>query len=1000
MIEPTHTTAPEPPTVTADREGDRAPDAAPLTAPMGYELGSLIGEGGMGVVYRARELAINRDVAVKFLQSRFAPESAIGRRFAEEARITGQLQHPGIPPVHQVGTLPDGRPFLVMKLIKGDTLAELLEKRGDPGAERGRYLAIFEQTAQAVGYAHAHLVIHRDLKPANVMVGSFGEVQVMDWGLAKVLDPGRPAEAASDEAARGTEIRSLREGVETTQAGSLLGTPAFMPPEQAIGAVDQITERSDVFGLGAILCVILTGQPPFVAESAESTRRMAARAKLDEAFARLDGCAAEPELIHLTKRCLAAEPGDRPRDAGEVAGAITALRADAELRARQAELERARAEVRSAEERKRRRVQRALALTVLTLFAVAGFAAWWIEGVRADRLTREAELLSRQLAAERDVVAALNEAQVLREEGRKQADDPPRWALTLTAARSSWKRAQALLESGEPTDEFRARVAAAGAELARDERDRSLLEQLDRIAEENEVRFLMPVVLSGRQADQYARAFRAYGVDLAGMPTSAAVAWLKGHRFRDRLITAVRNQERALPFTDAPGCQGRPSIRDRLNAILKAVTEDPFAREWFAAVERKDAATLKKLIARPEFARLSSRELSSLADSLGTTIQPEVLSELLAAAYARFPGEFWVNFRLGVQGIMEAKRRAAEKPTEAIRHLTAAVAARPRSALARVYLGSALLGHRKDDPMVRRMLHGAAAVDPSSPWPHLFLGFVAQYSGNWPDAARSFQKAVRLDPDVGFVMIFSIPHWTLKSPHPGDLARWYDELIATHPRHAGGYALRAAFRVRNGDYRSALADFRRMKPLASPDFPLGGIAFMEHDNLERMALWEKKLPAVLRGELRPAKGGEGVELAEYCAGFEKKYVLAVRFAAEAFAADPKLYGIWIKTPRLAGWAVQAAAGKGVDAADLSAGERSRLRGKALAWLRETRSRIPKELLPTFAMLLREDNPDLAAVRDPEALASLPPDERADWSRFWNKLPTPGPKKPSGGKPGR
>src|SRR5262249_32504799 len=153
----------------------------------------LIGEGGMGVVYRARELAINRDVAVKFLQSRFSPESAVGRRFVEEARITGQLQHPGIPPVHQVGTLPDGRPFLVMKLIKGEPPAELLEKRGDPGAERGHYLAIFEQTAQAVGYAHAHFVIHRDSKPANVMVGSFGEVQVMDWGLARVLDPGGPA---------------------------------------------------------------------------------------------------------------------------------------------------------------------------------------------------------------------------------------------------------------------------------------------------------------------------------------------------------------------------------------------------------------------------------------------------------------------------------------------------------------------------------------------------------------------------------------------------------------------------------------------------------------------------------------------------------------------------------------------------------------------------------------------------------------------------------------
>jgi hypothetical protein len=128
-----------------------------------------------------------------------------------------------------------------------------------------------------------------------------------------------------------------------------------------------------------------------------------------------------------------------------------------------------------------------------------------------------------------------------------------------------------------------------------------------------------------------------------------------------------------------------------------------------------------------------------------------------------------------------------------------------------------------------------------------------------------------------------------KTPHPGDLARWYDALIATHPRHAAGYALRAAFRFKTGDYRSTLADFRRAKPLTSAYDPMRFLALME-DDLEQIALWEKKLPAVLRGELRPAKGDEWVELAEYCAGFEKKYVLAAPFAADAFAADPKLHG--------------------------------------------------------------------------------------------------------------
>ncbi|MBX9579575.1 MAG: serine/threonine protein kinase, partial [Gemmataceae bacterium] len=319
----------------------------------GFDLGEEVGRGGMGVVYRARDLALSRDVAVKLLRDRFPAGGSAGRRFVQEAHVTAQLQHPGVPPVYQVGTLPDGRPFLAMKLIKGRTLDDLLKDRvreGEAPAEPPsapdprlggslalpgiNLVAVFEQVCQAVGYAHAHGVVHRDLKPQNVMVGAFNEVQVMDWGLAKVLasrERQRP-ELPDDEddlTAPGTAILSAREEDDATRAGDILGTPAFMPPEQAIGAVDQVDARSDVFGLGAILCVILTGRPPYVGADRESTRQLSARAKLDGAFTRLVGCGADPGLVALCRRCLAAEKGDRPRDAGEVAAAVGRLRADA-----------------------------------------------------------------------------------------------------------------------------------------------------------------------------------------------------------------------------------------------------------------------------------------------------------------------------------------------------------------------------------------------------------------------------------------------------------------------------------------------------------------------------------------------------------------------------------------------------------------------------------------------------------------------------------------------
>src|SRR5262249_9584890 len=135
---------------------------------------------------------------------------------------------------------------------KGTTLAELLRQRQSPAEDLPRFLNVFLQVCQAVGYAHARGVVHRDLKPANVMVGAFGEVQVMDWGLAKVLGGGEESSAGG-----ASTVFSVRAGGEQTQAGAVLGTPGYMAPEQARGRVDLLDERSDVFGLGAVLCAVL-----------------------------------------------------------------------------------------------------------------------------------------------------------------------------------------------------------------------------------------------------------------------------------------------------------------------------------------------------------------------------------------------------------------------------------------------------------------------------------------------------------------------------------------------------------------------------------------------------------------------------------------------------------------------------------------------------------------------------------------------------------------------
>ena len=188
-----------------------------------YELGEAIASGGMGTVYRARDRRLDRDVALKVMNTP-APAPGEIERMRDEARILARLEHPGIVPVHDLGTLPDGRLFYVMKLVRGRRLDDAMAN-----AVLSARLRTFERICEAVAFAHAQGVVHRDLKPENVMVGPFGEVLVLDWGVARMLGRGEEPDR------------------------TVFGTPGYMPPEQARGETDRIDERADVYALGALL---------------------------------------------------------------------------------------------------------------------------------------------------------------------------------------------------------------------------------------------------------------------------------------------------------------------------------------------------------------------------------------------------------------------------------------------------------------------------------------------------------------------------------------------------------------------------------------------------------------------------------------------------------------------------------------------------------------------------------------------------------------------------
>jgi serine/threonine protein kinase len=271
--DPLRTTDPERGSASTDASAPGSPSPVALPHVLGYRVLREIARGGMGRVLAADDLALEREVALKVLLPGANPD-----RFVRESKITARLPHPGIPPVYALGTLADGSPYLAMKLVAGRTLA--VERKT---ADRTRLLEAFVQVCQAVGFAHSRGIIHRDLKPANVMVGAFGEVQVMDWGLAKILADGdeAPAHPTVDpvrtDADQTEDYGSSGESTDDqTRAGTVLGTPLYMSPEVAKGL--PATKASDVYGLGAILHVLLCGRPPYAGKTAAEVLEQVATA--------------------------------------------------------------------------------------------------------------------------------------------------------------------------------------------------------------------------------------------------------------------------------------------------------------------------------------------------------------------------------------------------------------------------------------------------------------------------------------------------------------------------------------------------------------------------------------------------------------------------------------------------------------------------------------------------------------------------------------------------
>lgn len=1001
-----------------------------------YVVQGEIAHGGMGVVFRGLDREVGRQIAIKILREKHQDKPDLVKRFIEEAQVTGQLQHPGVAPVYEIGFLAGRLPYFTMKLIEGHTLETLLHERRKDDLEIPRFLKIFEQVAQTMAYAHTRGIIHRDLKPHNVMVGAFGEIQVMDWGLAKVLNVTLGSQEPSVEGEFAGSIQSIRHGVGEggdspvkTKVGAIIGTPAYMAPEQARGELARIDRRCDVFGLGAILCEILTGMPPFPGATGMESCDKACRADLKETYDRLENCDVEAGWIVLTRECLSEDPDFRPPDAGHVAVRVTAYLSDLAARVSLAEEERSKAEIKTQEAVKRRRLTRfaALVAMVLTLGVAVGVVGWFYYANQSNQW--------RLKLAERDLEVAKYDAEHARAvEVALVQMEGFRDKLHFQQARATLEQAELLLGD--------APIPAQRMRLAQARRDLELAARIDAIHLGRLVLLGGNLAPADADADSaYAEAFRAAGIggEQDGAPAVAA-------RIRDsNLRPAV---EAALDewFFLAGSSARRAWLRQVRTQV------DPgggWAAIW-TLIETRDTAGMPVKVRQAK--GISLWLLLACGEVLAQEGHREESAEVLLMAYDRAPDDFWVNYQLGAL-------LCEDKPADAVGFCRAAVAIRPDSSQAYNNLGAALaklgraneavavyqrsaaldvnqaIAHHNIGILLNDQGEKQAAMDayrralrisPGMAVAHNGLGALLADAGQYEAAKDEFEQALKISPDMVEAYdrlskllvaqgreqdalevitraVERFPktarlHYQLGNTlgylgrDPQAVAA-YQKTVELNPDYAEAYCNMGVVLARNGDYAKAIEVTEKGVALGQKRDAAWtyGVAWLA--GYRKMRVLEAGLDDIAGGKTHPANAREAMQVA-WMLQVKGRHAQALRMCEDILSARPAegdgaLSEAEIADVRYiaASSAAQASVAPGIGAQQAAA-----YRRQALGWLRVCLGGMTRRIQQAKGAERQQAMADLrcwlvdsslAGVRTPEALGKLPSDERTAWNALWS-----------------